>query len=206
MNFRIGYNSDGKQVSKEVLSVSHLFISYLSNQQIRDFYLQLLNENDSIINHFLLISKEENIIPITASLSLNNYVYDNPEKGSILHRSKLFSQINQLFTKRKKQKKLSKGLILIMIDDIWQLVPRLNKRNSGLLKELLHKGAIHNIFFAIGSTLPYRNLLVQLMQPVIVKHNPVNEIGAEMIINADNLLFFREKNQLEFENYYPKTK
>jgi len=131
-------------------------------------------------------------------------VYDNPQKGSILYRSKLFITTNQLFTKRKKQKILSKEIILIMIDDIWQLVPRLNKRNSALLKELLHEGALYNIFFAIGSTLPYRNLLVQLMQPRIVKNNPVNEIGAEMIINADNLFFFREKNQLEFENYYPK--
>jgi len=44
------------------------------------------------------------------------------------------------------------------------------------------------------------------MKPNISKTGPLNEIGAEMIINADNLIFFRERNQLEFKNYYPKTK
>jgi hypothetical protein len=33
----------------------------------------------------------------------------------------------------------------------------------------------------------------------------MNEIGAEMIINPDDLLFFREKNQLNFDSYYPQA-
>jgi hypothetical protein len=42
------------------------------------------------------------------------------------------------------------------------------------------------------------------MQPNISKHSPMNEIGAEMIINPDDLLFFREKNKLNFDSFYPQ--
>ena len=92
-----------------------------------------------------------------------------------------------------------------MIDDIWQLVPKLNKRSSSLLKELLLIGASQHIYLLIGSSLPYRNLLVPLMKPNILKGGPFNELGAEMIINTDDLIFYRQKNLLEFENYYPRT-
>jgi hypothetical protein len=32
----------------------------------------------------------------------------------------------------------------------------------------------------------------------------MNKIGAEMIITPDDLFFFREKNQLNFDSYYPQ--
>jgi hypothetical protein len=41
------------------------------------------------------------------------------------------------------------------------------------------------------------------MQPSSKKNSPVNEIGAEIIINPDNHLFIREKDKLAFEIFYP---
>ena len=58
-------------------------------------------------------------------------------------------------------------------------------------------------FFAC--TLPFRNLLLQLMQPVKPNRSAINETGAEMLINPDGLIFFRENGQLDFATYYPGT-
>jgi len=68
---------------------------------------------------------------------------------------------------------------------------------------LLMEGSAFGIYFMIGSTLPYRNLLVQLMRPARLNHSVVNQTGAEMIINPDGLIFFRENGQLEFTTYFP---
>ena len=48
--------------------------------------------------------------------------------------------------------------------------------NTKWLKNLLTHGAAYQIYFVIGSTLPYRNLLLQLMQPGNKRNSPVNEI------------------------------
>ena len=200
----IGYDSNGIEVRRSLLPDAHLFVSYISAVQIRSFFQKLLQENSAVITHCLLIGKEVNITDLEVS-SFDSYVYDEPTKGTIQKRSKLFTRIHQLFKKREKQNKAVKVPVLLFIDDIWQLVPRLNKRNSTLLKELLQNGAAQYIYLVVGSTLPYRNLLVQLMKPDI-KTGPLNDLGAEITINPDNLLFYREKNQLNFSNYYPETK
>ena len=205
MIFNIGYTSNGLQAKKDLLSTSHLFVSYISVEQIKTFLTRLLQHNSTAITQCLFISKKDNLISLPGSILFSNYVYDNPQKGTIHYRNKLFTKIYQLLKKRKLQKKPSKNLVLVYVDDIWQLVPKLDKKNGLWLKELLMDGAAYQICFIIGSTLPYRNLLLQLMQPNFSKHSPMNEIGAEMIINPDDLLFFREKNQLNFDSYYPQA-
>jgi hypothetical protein len=203
--FNIGYTSNGLQAKKDLLSTSHLFVSYINTEQIKSFLSRLLQHNATGITQCMFISKKDNLISLPDSILFSNYVYDNPEKGTIQYRNKLFTKVFQLLKKRKLQKKPSTNLVLVYVDDIWQLVPKLDKRNSLWLKELLMDGAAFHIFFIIGSTLPYRNLLLQLMQPNISKHSPMNKIGAEMIINPDDLLFFREKNQLNFDSFYPQA-
>ena len=204
--FTIGFDSNGIAIRCQLLPTAHLFVSYIHAVQIRSFYEQLLQENIDTISYCLLIGRAANIPELTVGGVLDSYIYDDPEKGTIQQRAKLFTRVHQLLKKRATQKKGLKAPVLVFIDDIWQLVPRLNKRNSSILKALLLDGAAQHIYLVVGSSLPYRNLLVQLMQPNISKTGPLNEIGAEMIINADNLIFFRERNRLEFENYYPKTK
>ena len=132
-------------------------------------------------------------------------MYDNPSCGSILSKEKLFTNPHKLLKKRQTQKKLSQETLIILIDDIWQVMPGLNKMNSNWLKTILKEGAEWRIYFVIGSNFPYRNLLLQLMQPGSKKNSPVNELGAEIIINPDQLLFFREMNELAFEIFYPEN-
>lgn len=203
MNYTVGYNSSGKLVVTEVLLKAHLFVSYIDYRQITRFFTQFSKENENGLTKCLLIGREEISIILPDSPSINKYIIDNPERGNIKTARRLFTITHRILVKRKSQKKNGYDPLLVLIDDIWQLVPKLNKVNSSKLKDLLGAGASFGIFLVIGSTLPYRNLLVQLMQPGKFNHSPVNETGAEMIINPDGLIFFRETGELEFKTFYP---
>ena len=205
MNFPLGYNSDGKKIDKSILMVSHLFVSYTSQPQIRDFLQRLSINNDNADTQWLEICRQENRLSVPEGTYIDSYVYDNPSGGSILSKEKLFAIPNRLLNKKRNQKNRSNNSLIILIDDIWQVMPGLNKTNSNRLKTILMDGAEQQIYFVIGSNFPYRNLLLQLMQPGSKKNSPVNELGAEIIINPDKLLFFREKNELAFEIFYPEN-
>jgi hypothetical protein len=205
LNFPLGYNSDGKKIDKSILTVSHLFVSYTTQPQIRDFLKRLSINNENDHTQWLEICRESNRLSFPQGTSMESYVYDNPSCGSILSKEKLFTSPLRLLKKRQNQKKLSQETLIILIDDIWQVMPGLNKMNSNWLKTILMDGAEQQIYFVIGSNFPYRNLLLQLMQPGSKKNSPVNELGAEIIINPDQLLFFREMNELAFEIFYPEN-
>jgi hypothetical protein len=185
--------------------VSHLFVSYTSQPQIRDFLQRLSINNDNADTQWLEICRQENRLSVPEGTYIDSYVYDNPSGGSILSKEKLFAIPNRLLNKKRNQKNRSNNSLIILIDDIWQVMPGLNKTNSNRLKTILMDGAEQQIYFVIGSNFPYRNLLLQLMQPGSKKNSPVNELGAEIIINPDKLLFFREKNELAFEIFYPEN-
>jgi hypothetical protein len=197
----LGFNSTGTLEIKEVLSISHLFISYFNNLQIREFLQQIINHSSDSLNQCLLVCKKENLPFFPPCFSVNSYIYDDPEKGNILYKNTIFSQQNQLLSKRSNQKKHPAEISLVLIDDIWKILPGLNKRNGGWLKNLLISGAENNIFLVIGGTLPYRNLLQQLMYP---NKNPINSIGDEIIINPDDMIFFRNNNSNDFKSFYPE--
>ena len=205
MNFPLGYNSEGKKIDKSILTVSNLFVSYSTQPQIRDFLKRLSINNDNADTQWLEICRESNRLSFPEGTSIENYVYDNPSCGSILSKEKLFTNPHKLLKKRQTQKKLLQETLIILIDDIWQVMPGLNKMNSNWLKTILKEGAEWRIYFVIGSNFPYRNLLLQLMQPGSKKNSPVNELGAEIIINPDQLLFFREMNELAFEIFNPEN-
>ncbi len=205
MNFPLGYNSDGKKIGKSILTVSHLFVSYTSQPQIRDFLQRLSINNDNTDTQWLEICRQENRLSVPEGTSIDSYVYDNPSVGSILSKGKIFTVPNRLLNKKRNQKKGSNNSLIIMIDDIWQVMPGLNKTNSNWPKSILKEGAEWRIYFVIGSNFQYRNLLLQLMQPGSKKNSPVNELGAEIIINPDQLFFFGEMNELAFEIFYPEN-
>lgn len=200
MKLTLGHSSNGNSAQKEVLLESHLFISYYQQQQIKFFFQELISSLQIISNRFLLICREENLLNFPPGVKPAIYVYDKPETGNIFRKSLVFSAPSQLLIKRLKQKTPDLDNYYIVIDDIWQLLPGLNKRSGNSFKQLLMEGPASNVFCLIAGTLPYRNLLKQLMQP---DKKSFNSIGDEIIINPDDLIFFREKGQAEFESFYP---
>ncbi len=205
MDLIIGYKSDGSLVTKEVLTDEHLFVSYVNEYQIKTVFFQMADQNKQSVKKCLVVCKEANLFVLPPEIYFETYITDNPANGSLKNRNRLLTAPYNLLSKRKTQKVKSFPPFLIFIDNIWQIVPKLNKATNTKLKALLSDGAAYGIFFIIGSVLPYRNLLIQLMQPTTHKDGVVNVIGSEIIINTDELIFYRERGNMEFEIYYPLT-
>jgi len=200
ITFNIGKKSDGSTINQDLCTLPNLFISYQTNQEFNHFINYIISGN--LIYQCLIISKQ-NLSVITTAV-LETYIYDNPEEGTILNRNTIFSnQYNSYI--RAKKKKQSNNINLIIIDDIWQVVPKLKNNSAKQFKQLLNEGSAFGFHFIIGSSMPYRNLLLQLMieKKQENKSGVINQLGAEMIFNPDGLIFFRERNDINFNTYYP---
>lgn len=204
--FSIGYNSNGKLISKDLLSLENLFVSFIETQQLKHLYHQIIENAFSQMTNGLLICKSKNLFNIDKYYKVETYVYDSPLSGSLQKKNKLFNKVFRELIKLKTQQQSIK-VRLIIIDDIWELIPKLTKQNLSQFKQLLAEGANYGIHFIIGSSMPFRNLLLQLMrtseEPSKLPRSPLNQLGAEIIYNPDEMIFFREKKQLHFESYYP---
>ena len=179
-------------------------MSYVSNIQFIKFYRQIVNNNKAV--NYLLLCKAENVFDSTGFTNIKTYTYDNPVNGSITNKKELFNGINGALVRLRKLGRKMNPIQLIVIDDIFILAAKLDKRGMQRFKNLLNYGSTVGIHFIIGSVLPYRNLLKQLMveqsSESKIKINPFNELGAEIIFNPDELIFFSEKNVVEYTTLY----
>ena len=203
--FSIGYNVSGNVIIKELASLQNLFVSYMKTQQVKQLYEQIINTSFEQIDCGLLICKDINRIDTQKYYKVETFIYDNPLSGTVQKKNKLFNKIFKECIKLKAQPQQNK-VKLIIIDDIWELLPKLTRQNISQLKQLLAQGSGHAIHFIIGSSMPFRNLLLQLMHSsetlTTTSRSPINQLGAEIIYNPDEMIFFREKNQLQFDLVY----
>ena len=204
INITLGNKSNGEAVDVDLVFLSNLFVSYVSNNQFIKFYEQIVNNNEAV--NYLLLCKAENVIDSPSFTNIETYTYDNPEKGSITNMKELFNGINGALVRLRKLGRKMNPIQIIIIDDIFILAAKLDKRGMQRFKNLLNYRSTVGIHFIIGSVLPYRNLLKQLMveqsSESKIKINPFNELGAEIIFNPDELIFFREKNVVEYTTLY----
>lgn len=204
INITLGNKSNGEAVDVDLVFISNLFVSYVSNNQFIKFYEQIVNNNEAV--NYLLLCKAENVIDSPSFTNIETYTYDNPANGSITNKNELFNEINGALVRLRKLGRKINPIQLIIIDDIFLLAAKLDKRGMQQFKNLLNYGSAVGIHFIIGSVLPYRNLLRQLMveqRSDSKKSNATNELGAEIIFNSDGLIFFREKNIVEYKILYP---
>jgi len=201
----IGSDTEGNRISKSLPALRNLFVSYLEDGQIKTLITNLLVEGTEVIGRLLLITKEANLIDTTTYKNTETYIYNNPEIGSIKNKNQLFTQIMRQLKKSKGKTENTK-LTLVCIDDIWQFYPRFTSKIAiNHFRQLLLNGYKSNIHFVIGSILPYRNLLVQLMRSDTLggDRNVVSTLGAELIFSPDELIFFRTVDSEIQEMYYP---
>ncbi len=202
ISFEVGKKSDGSLVIYDLCNLPNLFVSYQTHQEFMSFINAILNQQFKKNIESLLIYQRK--FPINTHIKNETFIYNDPESGTIKNFNKLFITPIKTFKKTKNNKDDFYNT-LIIIDDIWQIVPKLKKRSANQFKQLLNEGSAEGIHFIIGSSLPYRNLLLQLManKSEDNKSGVINQIGAEMIFNIDGLIFFREKNNIAFQTYYP---
>ena len=157
---------------------------------------------------------------------------DEPDEGNIKSRVKMLKLLNDEISRRErilKNRKLpdfkryyslntwqSEKLSyqFFVIDDIWDII--ISKPKSlglNLMHIILYGGhvGIHTIF---TSSLSYRNLLEQLINinPSITKElqkkygvpepQKINSLGSEIIMTAENLVFYKRAGSTEMERMY----
>jgi hypothetical protein len=104
--------------------------------------------------------------------------------------------------------------IVVFIDDIFEVFKSKKKRSAIGLLELLIEAAQFNMYFILGSAGIYRGLLDEVIKvnPSLQKkvHDDMLStkisqlLGAELVINPDGLLFFREKGDKIHKRLYPE--
>ena len=206
LELTIGSDINGNKAVKNVAALRSLFVSYQEDSQIKDIIIALIASGYEDIGRLLIITKEANLVDTSNCLYTETYIYNNPESGSIKNKSQLFNQIVKAQQKQNKDKATNTKKSLIWIDDMWQLYPKLTSKTTiKHFRQLLQYGYASNIHFIIGSILPYRNLLVQLMHSNTIGGNKhiVSTLGAELIYTPDGLIFFREQDTEEQQTLYP---
>jgi hypothetical protein len=106
--------------------------------------------------------------------------------------------------------------LIIFSDNILDLVIIGRKKSIGLyFVELLLLGPTVGIHCIVASPASYLNLLKQLMfihpsvkillekNNIAIKIPPDKTLGAELILSAEGLLFFKQGNSVQYSKFYP---
>ena len=158
----------------------------------------------------------------TFTVALNIYVEFNHSAEEILDIKNIDEFVQQLFSEMKNRITLLKKKrlnilphMIVIMDDIFEVLRCHNRKTINAFITLLRKGAFVKMFFIIGSSGIYRNLLQQIINdiPGNYKHNNKNVtakdshgLGAELVINFDGLIFYKETEEASYRKYYPLEK
>ena len=105
--------------------------------------------------------------------------------------------------------------MVVLIDDIFEVLRSHNRKTINAFITLVRKGAMVKIFFIIGSSGIYRKLLQQIINDVTGNSKTNNKnvatkeghgLGAELVINFDGLIFYKETGEGSYRKFYPLKK
>ena len=220
----IGRQSTGEETIIDLRELPNLFISYSNDDQLpllyTSFIQQILLLDIPVAFSFSLSSRlAEHIQPLVADKSiLIQFMHATHEAGKI---NTIVEFVEALSLEGKRRKALSKmhsptskpTPLVVFIDDIFEVLMLPHKKTPLLFIELLITGAMQHIYFILGSTGIYRNLLNQIIhvnpslqrklkKPVqVLSYN--QPLGAELVMNPDGLLFYRERDEKIHKRLYP---
>ena len=127
----------------------------------------------------------------------------------------LFAEMKNRTTLLKKKRLVVLPSMVVLMDDIFEVLRSHNRKTTNAFIQLLRKSSLVGIYFVIGSSGIYRNLLQQIINTIptkvdtdktfhTVKSSAV--LGAELVMSFDGLIFFKEKSKEVYTKYYPLEK
>ena len=221
----IGRQSSGEDHIINLAELPHLFISYSQDVQLPDIFSSFITsilQGKNPVQFSLSLSSRlathvEPLVP--AENLLIKFTHKAYEAGEI---NTIDEYIKVLMLEMKTRKLLSNKLaasagrhlpLLVFIDDIFEIIMSSQKKTTLSFIEMLITGAQQHLYFIMGSSGIYRNLLNQIIivNPSLqekLKKNiqpySVNQpLGAELVMNPDGLLFFREREEKVHMRLYP---
>lgn len=203
-------------------ALPNLFVSYSDDENLPTifqlFLRQLSDDNKGIIlalSFGSVVSKQLEAFTEQASIFIA-YNHNGDEKSEVRNIDEFIQQLLVEMNDRKALLK-KKRLILfpsmvVLIDDIFEVLRSHNRKTINTFITLLRKGSFTKMYFVIGSSGIYRNLLQQIINDVTgnsknsktnVSKIETHGLGAELVINFDGLIFYKETGEGSYRKFYP---
>lgn len=222
----IGKTSNNELRQIPLSQLPHLFLLYSDQDQLQSFLdRQLKNWGSRIANNeidFALAISQANAEKLFGNnLPRQPYSFynrTNPDRGSVASRYIFMQDLLKELKKRKRSsiKHSNRRVPLIVIsDDIFELVITKRKYTGLYFLQLLIEGPAYGIHFIIASIRVYRNLINQLMAVNPLLKDALRKLipdydfsinqssGSELIITPEDLYFFKAREQVDFDRYFP---
>ena len=220
----IGKQSSGEEFIIDLERLPHLFISHSNDKQLQNIFIQLIGnivQNEIELHLSLSLSRRMTLLikPLVPIESLfMEFNHNDFEDGKINSINEFVSSL--IIEKKNRATLIKKSKIpmamfpamIIFIDNIFEIIMAQQKKTALSFIELLLTGAPVKMYFIMGSSGIYRPLLDQLINvsPVLKKKLKksfqeqliTQPLGAELVINPDGLLFFRERNEKIYTRLY----
>ncbi len=220
----LGRQSSGEICTVNLASLPNLFISHSNEGQLPGMFSALINgayTNDATTQFAISLGSRMAAI-VEPCLPKENILLAFTHAGdasSTIHSIDEFVvALTQEFKRRKGGLKNAKVAVavaplLVLMNDIFEVIMSPHKKTPLSFIELLITGAAVNMYFIMGSAGIYRNILNQVINvnPSLqqklkksVQAFGINQpLGAELVMNPDGLLFFREREEKVHRRLYP---
>ena len=203
-------------------ALPNLFVSYSDDEDLptllQSFLKQLNDDNKGIIlalSFGSIISKQLEAFTEQSNIFIA-YNHNGDEKSEVRNIDEFIQQLLAEMKNRtallKKKRLMSLPSMVVLMDDIFEVLRSHNRKTINAFIALLRKGAFANMYFVIGSSGIYRNLLQQIINDVTgnsknsktnVSKIETHGLGAELVINFDGLIFYKETGEGSYRKFYP---
>ena len=223
----IGKQSSGEAFIINICALPNLFITYSNDFQLQGIFIsfiQRLHQQDPALQFALSLSSllAEQVKPcVQTDAIFIEFLHNDATGGKINSVEEFITALRSEMKKRQAllRKKADYSLrlpsLIVFIDDIFEVLKSKHKKTVLAFIELLTGAVNCNMYFILGSSGIYRNLLNQVinLNPALQEklQRPGNTaqitqpLGAELVINPDGLLFFREKGRQIHTRLYPES-
>ena len=219
----IGKDSSGNNFVADLLSMPNLFISYSSSDQLPEIFLSFLR----VMNQpelKLALSLNSSLSREAGRLVSGEHVIgqfnhgeckdgDINSIGAFIKFLKKEAGIRKPLLKRDRSMIQAMPSVVIFIDNIFEIFAAKNRLPAINFLELLIEASSLKMYFILGSPGIYRGLLDEVIKVspslqrkagAILSTSKISQIlGAELVVNPDGLLFFREKEEKVHRRFYP---
>ena len=222
LSINIGRNSAGIPHKIDLISLPNLVISYNEKDQLAESLYRFIKDLSGIQSVLFATSIGNKLAKSISHLEDNthilfNFLHEESPDAHIKSIDQFIDFVAKEFKSRKRIQKSSPTLdlppLVVIIDNIFEVILSNRKKTALLFIEMLANCPSQSVYFIIGSSGMYKNLLDQiihlnpLLRRKLEKSNPgikINEpLAAEMIINPDGLIFFRKRGEKVYLRLYP---
>ena len=219
----IGKYSSGELFMADLWKMPNLFVSYSNDEQLPHTFITFINDLLRMPSTTVALSLSSrlaaHILPLIPPQQTGiKYLHADFQPGKVNTIDEFIKQLVIELKTRKQFIKKTKGKavlppLVVLIDNLFEVIRSPDKKVALSFIRLLMRGETVHIFFIMGSPGIYKALLDTLihiadgsnrkLKSIIIPKKPPQPLGAELVINPDGLLFYREKNEKIHIRLYP---